>query len=169
MAGRSSPSRRPRRARTYLGAAALGLLGLLLVLQLVPSGRDHTNPAPTKQVVLGTAAQREIFRTACQDCHSYHTNWLWYTNIAPVSWLVQSDVDGGRRRLNLSAWDKPQAELDEVVEQIREGEMPPLKYWISPYHWDAKLSDADKRRLIAGFRALYATDPPPAERRHDGG
>jgi hypothetical protein len=154
--------------RRFLAIGALGLLGVFVLIQLVPYGRDHTNPPATKQVALGTAAQRELFRSACQDCHSYETNWLWYTNVAPVSWLVQSDVDDGRRRLNLSTWDRPQPDFDEVVEQIQEGEMPPLKYWVSPYHWDAKLSGAEKRQLIAGFRKLYASDPPPAEGGRDG-
>jgi hypothetical protein len=158
---RSEGAPRGRRARRLLRPLVLTLLGLLVVIQLVPYGRDHTNPAPTKQVQLATAAQRELFRAACQDCHSYRTDWLWYTNIAPVSWLVESDVKGGRERLNLSTWDQPQPELDEVVEQIQEGEMPPLKYWISPYHWNARLSDKEKRQLITGFRQLYATDPPP--------
>jgi len=146
--------------------AALGLLALLLAIQLVPYGRDHANPAPTKQVELADAAQRDVFRAACGDCHSYHTDWLWYSDIAPVSWLVQSDVDGGREHFNLSTWDRPQPALDEVVGQIQDGGMPPVKYWISPYHWDAKLSAAEKRELIAGFRTLYASDPPQSQQRH---
>lgn len=147
--------------RRYVGRGALVLVGLLLVIQLVPYGRDHTNPPPTKQVALPTARQRELFQIACQDCHSYNTQWLWYSNIAPVSWLTQSDVNGGRESLNLSTWDRPQPELGDVVEKIESGEMPPLKYWISPYHWNARLSATEKRQLAAGFRALYARDPPP--------
>ena len=161
MVGDSSSPPRRRRFRRLLAIVALGLLAILLVIQLVPYGRDHADPKPTKQVELATATQRELFRSACQDCHSYDTEWLWYTKIAPVSWLVQSDVDGGRKRLNLSTWDQPQPEVSEVVDQILGGEMPPVQYWVSPYHWDAKLSDKEKRQLIAGFRALYATDPPP--------
>ena len=154
-------SERPRDVRRYVRVGLLWAIGLLLVIQLVPYGRDHTNPQPTKQVALPTAAQRELFRAACQDCHSYNTDWLWYTNIAPVSWLVQSDVDGGRERMNLSTWDRPQPELGDVEEAIQGGDMPPLKYWISPYHWNARLSDSQKQQLIAGFRTLYAKDPPP--------
>jgi Haem-binding domain len=120
---------------------------LLLVLQLVPYGRDHTSPTATKQVELATAQQRELFRTACQDCHSYNTDWLWYSNVAPVSWLIQSDVDGGREHFNLSTWDRPQPELSDVVDQIENGEMPPLKYWISPYHRNARLSDTEMRAI----------------------
>jgi hypothetical protein len=152
---------RRRRVRRFVAWLAVALVALLLAIQLVPYGHDHSNPAPTKQVALATAAQRELFRSACQDCHSYQTTWLWYTNVAPVSWLVQSDVTGGREHLNLSAWDRPQPDLDEIVGQIEGGGMPPLKYWISPYHWDAKLSAEEKRQLIAGFRRLYASQPPP--------
>ncbi len=161
--GRDSPSPPRRRLRRLLAPGAVGLLAVLLAIQLVPYGRDHARPAATKQAKLGTAEQQRLFRSACQDCHSFDTEWLWYSQIAPVAWLVQSDVDEGRKSLNLSGWDRPQPELERVVEQIREGEMPPTKYWLSPYHWDAKLSDAEKRRLIEGFRALYAMDPPPTE------
>ena len=155
------PPPRRRRLGRFLGSVALVALAALLLIQLVPYGRDHTNPLPTKQVALATAAQRGLFRAACQDCHSYDTDWLWYTNVAPVSWLVQSDVDGGRERLNLSTWDRPQPDLGEVVEQIQGGEMPPWQYWISPYHWNARLSASEKRQLVTGFTALYASDPPP--------
>src|SRR4051794_28329619 len=80
------PDRRRPTWRRVVEIGALGLVALLLVIQLVPYGRDHTNPTPTKQVTLATAAQRELFRSACQDCHSDQTDWLWYTSIAPVSW-----------------------------------------------------------------------------------
>jgi hypothetical protein len=148
------------RRRRWLIRGGLGLLALLVLIQFVPYGRDHTNPAPTKAVALPTAAQRAIFTKACADCHSFDTEWLWYTNVAPVSWLVQSDVDGGREGLNLSTWDRPQPSIDDVVEAIAGGDMPPLKYTISPYHFNARLSAGEKRELIRGFRALYATQPP---------
>ena len=153
------PRRRP--VRRYLLMGALALLGLLVVIQFVPYGRDHANPPPSKQVALSTAAQRELFKTSCQDCHSDQTDWLWYSNVAPVSWLIQNDVEGGREHLNLSAWDRPQAGLDDVVEAIQGGGMPPIQYKLSPYHLSAGLSAAEKRQLVAGFKVLYGADPPP--------
>ena len=68
------PSFSPR--HHYIATGGLALLALLLLIQLVPYGRDHTNPSPTKQVALPTANERELFRSACQDCHSYNTDWL---------------------------------------------------------------------------------------------
>ncbi|MCD6727788.1 MAG: heme-binding domain-containing protein [Solirubrobacteraceae bacterium] len=154
----------PRRARPDVGRAlgwgALGLVGLLLVAQLVPYGRDHGNPPVTKAAALDPAT-RQIVAVACADCHSNLTRWPWYTHVAPASWLAQSDVDGGRQILNFSRWDLPQPALRKVEEAVLEGEMPPLKYRLLPNHADARLSGAERRRLVDGLRRLYATDPPP--------
>jgi mono/diheme cytochrome c family protein len=137
---------------------ALAAVALLLVMQLVPYGRAHDNPPVTKEAALAPAAQR-IMRTSCADCHSNLTTWPWYSNVAPVSWLVQHDVDEGRGKLNFSEWNRPQPRLDELVEKISSGEMPPTKYTLE--HSDAKLDGVQKQTLIAGLRKLYATDPPP--------
>ncbi len=42
---------------------------------------------------------------ACWDCHSNETRWPWYSSVAPVSWLVQRDVDEGRDELNCPQGD----------------------------------------------------------------
>ena len=127
-----------------------GFLGLLLVLQLVPYGRDHANP-PGRKIAWDSARTEELLRGACMDCHSNETDWPWYSNVAPVSWLVQSDVDEGRDTMNLSTGS---ADLDEMIEAIDEGGMPPLQYKVA--HPDARLSDAEKRDLIRGLRATFA-------------
>lgn len=162
-----APQRR-RPVKKILGYGALGLLAVFLLIQLVPYGRDHTNPPATDPVTFQTASQKQIFASACQDCHSNDTTWWWYSNIAPASWLIQDDVDGGRSNMNLSEWNKPQPELDEIKEVISKGEMPPLKYKIAPNHADARLSDKEKADLIAGFEQLYATNPPQT-RQGEGG
>ena len=71
--------------------------------------------------------------------------------------------------LNLSEWNKPQPPLDEIVEKIQSGEMPPLKYKVMPNHSKARLSSKQKKELIAGFTQLYATQPPTAIRGGGGG
>ena len=138
---------------------ALGILaGVFVVLQLVPYGHDHGAPPTTKRAQLDPAAAR-LARGACMDCHSNQTTWPWYSNVAPMSFLAVNDVKGGRDHLNLSQWDRPQPELGEVVEAIDGGGMPPLQYTL--IHSKSHLSAAEKRELIAGFRKLYASDPPP--------
>ena len=128
---------------------AIGLLALLVVIQLVPYGRDHSNP-PGRQIAWDSKRTERLMADACMDCHSYETKWPWYSNVAPVSWLVLSDVEEGRRALNVSTGD---AELDEMIETIREGSMPPWQY--KPAHPGARLSDKDKQDLIRGLQATF--------------
>ncbi len=158
-------ARRPRPPlRRVLLWGTGGALALLLVIQLVPYGRDHANPPVTQAARLDPATQR-IVTVACADCHSNLTRWPWYTSVAPMSWFAQSDVDGGRSILNFSRWDTPQPAVDDLAQVISDGEMPPLKYRLLPNHADARLSGAERRTLVAGLRRMYATDPPAGIKR----
>ena len=129
-------------------------LFLLLVLltavliQLIPYGHTHTNPSKAIEPVWNSADTRELFRRACFDCHSNKTTWPWYSNVAPVSWLLQRDVNGGRSHLNFTEWDLPQKHAKDVAEQVRSDEMPPWFY--RPMHPAARLSAAEKQALIEG-------------------
>ena len=143
-----------------VGWIVLGGLAAFVLIQAVPYGRDHADPTPTKQAKLPSPQAQAAFKDGCADCHSDQTDWRWYSNIAPASWLIQHDVNDGRSAFNLSEWDKAQPELGDIVEQISGGEMPPLQYKLG--HSNAKLSATEKRQLIDGFRAMYATDPPAA-------
>ena len=145
--------------RSILKLGVLALLGLLVLIQFVPYGRDHTNPAPTKSVRFDSPTTAKLVTTACADCHSYETKWPWYTNVAPASWLVQKDVDDGRGVLNFSTWDKPQPDVGEVVDQVLSGEMPPAQYTV--IHRSASLSTSERRKLADGLRRTYAADTPP--------
>ena len=136
----------------------LGLLAVLVLLQLVPYGRAHENPAVTGTPKWDSARTAQLFNDACADCHSNQTDWKWYSNVAPSSWLVQSDVDEGRARLNLSEWDKAQGEVYEAAEAIEEGSMPPWQYKL--LHGSARLSDHEKTELADGLRRTFAADPP---------
>jgi len=128
------------------------------VIQFVPYGRDHTNPAVSAEPVWDSPETRALAVRACFDCHSNETAWPWYTEVAPVSWLATNHVDEGRVILNFSTWDQPQQELNEMAETIDEGEMPPRYYTI--LHSTAGLSAAEKQQLVDGLRATIAASPP---------
>ena len=128
---------------------AAGLL-MLALIQLVPIGRDHTNPVVTAEPRWDSPVTRELVDRACFDCHSNETEWPWYTNIAPVSWLTYRDVIEGRQALNFSEWDRPQEEADEAVETVLEGEMPPPYYL--PTHPEAVLTPEEIAALVDGLR-----------------
>ena len=139
-----------RRFRTIIKWAALGFVVVLVAIQFVPYGRDHSNPAGGRQIAWDSPRTEQLMTDACMDCHSNLTKWPWYSNVAPISWLVQKDVEDGREALNLSTGE---VEVDEMIEAIREGSMPPWQY--KPTHPGARLSDQEKQDLIRGLEATF--------------
>lgn len=143
---------RLRRALKVVGIAGLGLFG---VVQLVPYGRDHTNPRVVREPAWDSPSTRALAARACFDCHSNETRWPWYSHVAPVSWLVQRDVDVGRREVNFSEWDRSYEEAGESAKTILEGEMPPATFLL--LHPSARLSAEEKRALADGFTATLGS------------
>jgi hypothetical protein len=135
--------------RTVLLVVITGLVGVGAI-QLVPYGRNHTNPSILSEPAWDSPATRAFAVAACFDCHSNQTVWPWYTNVAPVSWLIQHDVDEGRETLNFSEWGRGQ-EGDDAAETVSEGKMPPFTYLLS--HPEANLSAADKAAFVQGLSA----------------
>jgi len=134
---------------------ALG--GLLLVIQLVPYGWTHANPAVVVEPPWDSAETRALARRACFDCHSNETEWPIYARVAPVSWLVYHDVSKGRAELNFSEWQRPQKEAREAPETLREYEMPPLPYRLM--HGHARLTPEERERLAQGLAKTLAGRP----------
>jgi hypothetical protein len=137
----------------------LGGLGLFVLAQMVPYGRwTHSNPPVTAEPKWNSPQTRRLAVQACFDCHSNLTKWPWYSNVAPVSWLVQHDVDAGRSALNFTEWNRPQDGASDAAGQIAGGSMPP---WFYPLmHPKANLSKADQQALINGLAATFAASPP---------
>jgi mono/diheme cytochrome c family protein len=129
-----------RRFRTIIKWTALGFVVVLVAIQFVPYGRDHSNPAGGRQIVWDSPRTEQLMTDACMDCHSNLTKWPWYSNIAPISWLVQKDVEDGRKALNLSTGE---VEVDDMIEAVRKGSMPPWQY--KPTHPGARLSDQENK------------------------
>ena len=150
--------------RQWWSRIALGLLGTFLAIQLVPYGREHTNPPATGEPSWDAPETRALAKQACFDCHSNQTEWPAYASIAPASWLVQRDVNEGRAVLNFSEWSRSQEEAKEASEDVLEGEMPPPAYML--VHADARLNGADRYRLAQGLaKTLGATLEEEARRR----
>ena len=76
------------RRRGILVRAGLGLLVVAVLLQLVPYGRDHTNPPVTQDAPWPDGRSRELATAACYDCHSNQTRWPPQSFVAPFSWLL---------------------------------------------------------------------------------
>jgi hypothetical protein len=140
--------------KKIIGIVVVVILAGFLLIQLVPYGRDHTNPAVQSEPNWDSPETRALAKTACFDCHSNETSWgRWYESVAPASWLVQRDVEEGRRFVNFSEWDqggKPR-EAEELWEVLNYGSMPPAKYLL--LHSEAKLTPQQKEQLATGLQA----------------
>jgi len=132
----------------------IGALAVFALLQLVPYGHNHSNPAVVAEPQWDSPQTRELAARACFDCHSNETRWPWYSNVAPISWLIQRDVNEGRSHLNFSEWNRTQRAAHEVGEVVSEGEMPPWFYL--PMHPSARLSPAEKQALVTGLQQTLA-------------
>lgn len=136
--------------------AGIALVGFLVIAQFVPV--DRSNP-PVGQEIEAPVEVAAVLERACYDCHSNETVWPAYSRVAPISWLVASDVHEGREHLNYSAWDRytpgERAELmEETLEEIAEGKMPMKPYLL--LHPEAKLSGEDLAILRAWTRGQGA-------------
>ena len=150
----------------FLGAGVI----LGIAIQIVPYGHDHTNPPVHREPAWDTPATRDLVVRACYDCHSNQTVWPWYAQIAPVSWLIQRDVDTGRQRLNFSEWDRPQrgARAQSIDRRIQRRSMPPWYYILM--HARAKVTDVEKQALMQGLDTTVVQSPPGSTARGaDGG
>jgi hypothetical protein len=151
---------------------ALITAGLLaagfVAIQFIPVGRlfrslNRVDNPPVKTTIQWDSSQTEgLVRRACYDCHSNETRWPWYSNVAPVSWLVTRDVNLARAGLNFSELDLSKTDLTDLIAHLEfhvYSNMPPRKYFL--LHPDAKLSDAERDLLMAGFRATFNVQAAP--------
>lgn len=137
----------------------LGAAVFVALTQFVPYGQDHGNPPVTGEPQWDSPQTKALFNRACADCHSNQTVWPWYSHIAPVSWLVQHDVDDGREHFNVSAWgDQKKNKGYDAAEELEHGGMPPVVYL--PTHPEAWLSDREKQQLVDGLKATFGTKKP---------
>ena len=126
------------------------LVGFALLQLANPS---RTSP-PVEQDFIATAkppaSVAAAIRAACYDCHSSETIWPWYSRIAPVSWLIASDVNEGRDHLDLSDWPTESADVAKKLDRINEvlgyREMPPKKYTL--IHAAARLTETQRKEIM---------------------
>ena len=123
--------------------------GLFVVAQLVPIRHDNPPAGAGPAMPAPVAA---ILKRSCNDCHTNETIWPWYSHVAPVSWLVARDVNGGRRHLNFSEWssyrpDQRQKRMQDLVEVVERGDMP-IWFYV-PLHSEARLGPDDIKTLTS--------------------
>jgi heme-binding protein len=138
-------------------APSLVLLWVLVSLLVHPLRHDISDRASSPLLPGAEVAPSvtNVFDHACFNCHSEKTRWPWYSNVAPVSWLVENDVKRARKHLNLSRWDsldpaEQRLLLTAIATVIENREMPPHRYIV--LHPEAKLSVDDAVQVIEWTR-----------------
>lgn len=90
---------------------------------------------------------KPIFQKKCFDCHSDQTHYPWYANSPLVKGMIQADIQEARKHLDFShdfpfqGHGAPKEDLEEVLESVTTGDMPPLKYRL--LHWRSKVTQEE--------------------------
>lgn len=108
--------------------------------EAVKAFENETKPSVTVAAIL---------KDNCYDCHSDHTIYPWYAEIAPFSYWLEDHIKHGKGDFNVSEWEsystkKKDHKLEEVIEMVEKGEMPLDSYtWLHGY-----LEKEDQKLLI---------------------
>ena len=133
-------------------------LFLLFVLAFIHPFGNAKVADPSKPLMASAQLEHpvlEVMQRACQNCHSEQTVWPLYSHVAPISWLIEKDVQDGRRHWNMSKWeqysiDERQDILSRMGPMVRNKKMPLPQYLL--LHPEAKLTDADQELLYQWSR-----------------
>jgi hypothetical protein len=115
--------------RTLKSIVAL-VAAAVIVGQLVTGQRAVIEPRDRRLPLLSNSEATRVLVRACGNCHSNHTDWPWYSRLAPVSWWIAQHVREGREKLDFekySVWQK-RDKLDSMCGLISTGRMPPWLY-----------------------------------------
>lgn len=139
--------------KKVLKIIAIILLVLFVVMQFF--GIDRSSPPIVQSETLEAAVAvppdiQVILGRSCNDCHTNNTIYPWYAYIQPAGWFLKNHINDGRQHLNFSVFNtytpnKKAKKLEEICEQVNEGEMPlPSYLWL---HGNAVLKDTEARAL----------------------
>jgi cytochrome c len=141
-----------KRARIAFALGSLPVLSLVLSF-IHPWGNPRAGAQPGAPLLEGGSVPddvRRVLTTKCGDCHSQNTRYPVYSYLAPVSWMIEHDVEEARGHMNLSRWqwlsdaDRISA-LSRMASEVNAGEMPPKRYRM--LHPEARFS-AEEQKLI---------------------
>ncbi len=152
----SIPKKKKLKKKRIFKTIVIGLVVIFLFAQVIPRPEKNIQVVEninhiTNRYTL-TPEVESVFKASCYDCHSNTTDYPWYASIQPVAWWLGDNIRDGKKELNFSnflsypAW-KQFHKLEEVQEQVEEGEMPLESY--TSIHRSAKINSEQKKALIA--------------------
>ena len=155
--------------KKWLKLSLITLAALVVAAQAVRPARPNPPVDPQKEITAHMQVDPAVMATlsrACNDCHSNRTEWPWYSNVAPVSWLVAHDVNDGREELNLSEWGaskekEPGKLLGKICSEVTDGEMPMATYTL--IHPQAKLTREEVQNVCRWTNSIASNVSSPAK------
>lgn len=139
------------------------LLVCLVLIQFIRPAKNNGVVDSSKQIATVSLLPQDvniILKKACYDCHSNNTFYPWYSNIQPVYFWLNHHIKEGKGELNFDEFAsyrlrKQYHKMEEIVEQIKENEMPLSSYTL--IHKDAVLTEVEKNTLIDWATAIMDT------------
>jgi hypothetical protein len=143
-----------------LKQGAIVFVVVLAAAQLIRPSRANPpiDAGRTIQAHETTKGLAAVLDRSCGDCHSNASASSWYTEVAPLSWLMASAVTKGRNVVNFSEWSSYSPEQQRILlslscQDASEGKMP------GPYVWfrsETRLSASDVATICAAARQADA-------------
>ena len=129
------------------------LFVVLIAIQFIRPARNISalvSPADITKTVNVPNSVLDIFKSACYDCHSNNSRYLWYVNIQPIGWMMANHIKNGKANLNFSEFGsyskrKKINKLRSIEASLKDGSMPISSYKFM--HKDAVLSPENKTLL----------------------
>lgn len=134
--------------------ALLLIFGLTFIgIQFFPTLNNTQTEISENDLLLSAPVPSQVstyLENACYDCHSGQTQYPWYHKIQPLAWIIESDIQDGKKALNfnefLSYKKEKQAQLlIQINKTLKKRSMPPRYYKL--LHREAHLSKSERTSI----------------------
>ncbi|GLR15693.1 heme-binding domain-containing protein [Portibacter lacus] len=133
-------------------------LASLVIIQFFPIETTNPEPDPLQEIFAKFGASDGLIikiKDACYDCHSYETDYPWYTRIQPVGWWMKGHIEEARKHLNFSEFatyndKKSKHKFEECVEYVEEKWMPIKSFQLT--HPEARLTTEERAEMVHWFQ-----------------
>jgi len=132
------------------------LILIVLLIQIIRPNKNRSETVSATAIVAPENIQI-ILDKSCNDCHSNNTNYEWYHNISPISWIVSLHVKDGKDHVNFDIWtsynkDQKKHIIKDLKKSIETREMPLVGYL--KVHPEAVISDEENQELLDWIATL---------------
>ena len=140
----------------------IAFLALFILIQFFrPEKNTAQGPSPNDISTVLSAPKSVLTKldAACFNCHSNHTRYPWYAEVAPISWWMAGHIRAGKKHLNFSEFatyprKRQLHKLEKIAEAIEEGWMPLKSYKIM--HPESALKKDEIKEISDWLQAAQA-------------